>query len=140
MISLALERINVVEKEILSGAVSGGLVPQEASDEPADSLLVRSGMPPADKIEIGEEAVERRDVTKRQVAGSSTDEPRLAATLKSSGPMTIPELCRAAGFDLNEIGEIERFYLALREEIDTSVEATGGPAENQMLRAVADAP
>ncbi len=139
-IALSLERINAVEKEILSGAVSGGLVPQEASDEPADSLLVRSGKPPSDKIEISEEAVERRGVAKRQAAGPDTDELRLAATLRSSGPMTIPELCRAAGFDLNEIGEIERFYLALREEIGTSVEATGDPAENQTLRAVADAP
>jgi type I restriction enzyme S subunit len=139
-IALSLERINAVEKEILAGAVSGGLVPQEANDESADSLLARSGTPPPDKIDIGKETMEGKGVNRQAAAGRDKDQPRLAATLSSSGPMAIPELCRAAGFDLNEIGDIERFYLALREEIGTSVEATGEPAENQTLKVVADAP
>ena len=54
--------------------------------------------------------------------------------------MTVPELCRAAGFDLNDVGEIERFYLMLRQEFGVSIEAAERGEENQMLRAVGDAP
>jgi restriction endonuclease S subunit len=140
MIVRSLQQIDAVAEEILVSAVSGDLVPQEASDEPAESLLARGGEPPPDKVDIDANAREGRDVAERQPsARHEQDEPLLAATLRGSGSMTIPELCRAAGFDLNEIGEIERFYLALRQEIGTSIEATGKPAENQAMRAIPDA-
>lgn len=137
-IALSLERITVVEAEILAAAVSGALVPQQEGDEHAEDLLRRCGKPPPDRIDIDNAAVEETDLANNPEL--EPDEPRLAAVLRQVGPLTIPELCKRAAFDLNDTGEIERFYLMLREELDVSVEAVGDNEENQTLRAITDAP
>ena len=136
----SLARIAEVEREVLAAAVSGVLVPQDEGDEHGEDLLKRCGPPPPDRIAVDNAAVEEGNVAKQPDLGPpEPGEPELAAVLRRSGPMRIPELCNAVGFDLNDVGEIERFYLALRKELGVSVEAVGEREENQTLRAVADA-
>ncbi|HEX6206225.1 MAG TPA: restriction endonuclease subunit S [Solirubrobacterales bacterium] len=137
-ISLSLEGIETVEREILAAAASGALVPQEEGDEPAEELLERVGEPPPDRVDIDSELMEETGMSADQEPVRE-GEPLLAGVLRRSGPLDIPGLCRAAKFDLNDIDDIERFYLALRDELGESVEAVGEPEENQTLRAVADA-
>ncbi|MDO8210967.1 hypothetical protein [Conexibacter sp. CPCC 206217] len=141
MLVRSLDRIAQVEKEVLAAAVSGALVPQNEGDEHAEDLLKRCGPPPLDRRAIDNRAVEEGNMAKQPDSEPRRlGEPELAAALRRSGPMRIPELCRSAGFDLNDVGEIERFYLALRNELGVSVEAVGEREENQTLGAVPDAP
>ncbi|HEU0249093.1 MAG TPA: restriction endonuclease subunit S, partial [Solirubrobacteraceae bacterium] len=137
----SLERIAEVEAEVLVAAVTGALVSQDERDEHAEELLERRGPPPPDRIAVDNAGVKETDVVKEpDNEPPEPGEPELAAVLSRSGPMRIPKLCNAAKFDLNDVGEIERFYLALRKELDVSVEAIGESEENQTLGAVVDAP
>ena len=140
-IRLSIERIGAVEKEIFAAAVSGTLVPQQEGDESAELLLEQGGTPPPDRIDIDDGAlIKEHGETGMLSSMAQEDDFVLAGVLRKSGPMTVPELCRAAGFDLNDVGEIERFYLMLRQEFGVSIEAAERGEENQMLRAVGDAP
>ncbi len=139
-IMCSLERIAEAETEILAAAVSGALAPQDESDEHASVLLERRGAPPLDRIAVDNAAMKESDEAEQPDKEPSGDQAELAAVLERSGPMRIPKLCNAAKFDLNDVGEIERFYLALREELGVSVEAVGEREENQTLRAIVDAP
>jgi hypothetical protein len=47
---------------------------------------------------------------------------------------------QAAGFDLNDTGDIESFYTILRGELGRTVAAVDGATENQLLEAITNAP
>lgn len=140
-ISTSLAGLEAMSGEIYAAAVSGSLVAQDPSDESAADLLARLGPPPRDQTRTEDVRHDEVPVTKqeRSHATAVAPVPKLAEVLRDSGPQPVPELCKAAGFDLNDVGEIERFYTFLRAELDNSIRAAGNDRENQQLEAIVDA-
>ncbi|WPB86922.1 restriction endonuclease subunit S [Sediminicoccus rosea] len=147
-IRAALEKLPTLEAELLTAAVRGTLVPQDPSDEPASVLLERLGPVPvdADRAAKGgtEDPPSAEDPTV-DTAAKYDDDPvaaggRLAASLRAAGrPLPLPDLLARAGYDGAAVDDVERFYLALREELECTVRVVGDAVENAVLEAVPNA-
>lgn len=139
-IRAALERLPVMETELLAAAVEGALVPQNDDDEPASELLTRK-----DPIQTDLPAPGAR--TQKELNASMPSEPRisskaseLADIVREAGrPLPVPELFRMAGYDRDSAEDVELFYLALRTELGRSLRQVGDSRENDLLEAIADA-
>jgi hypothetical protein len=53
--------------------------------------------------------------------------------------MSLPELLDAAGYNRDEPADVERFYLALRSELNTTIRALDLTSENGLVEVI-DAP
>jgi type I restriction enzyme S subunit len=139
-VEASLARIPDMVAELLGAAVGGSLVPQDRNDEPAAAMLERLGPIPPDVLPITPhtETEEADAVTEISPAdGEDAPAQKLSDVLRAAGrAMTLPDLCHAAGFDRNAVGDIERFYLALRAEIGASVRLAGPVEENALVEAI----
>jgi type I restriction enzyme S subunit len=133
IVEASMHRFNHMRREIWATAVCGRLVAQHPDDEPAEALLARLGPPPEllrPSLEMpGKETV----VTKppRRAGGKSHTVRPLAAVLSEAGrAIPVPELFAAAGYDRDSAGDVERFYIALREEIGRTIDPAGDAREN----------
>ena len=147
-IRAAYAKLPTLEAELLAAAVTGELVPQDPSDEPALGLLDRLGPVPGNAHPSAEGRVGNPPSAGKSVvdpAAKWDDDPiaaggRLAASLRATGqPLPLPALLARAGYDGGVVDDVERFYLALREELGGAVRVSGDAAENAMLEAVPDA-
>jgi restriction endonuclease S subunit len=136
----ALERLPGMMAEILAAATAGSLVTQDPDDGTAAEYLATLGSPPHDKVVIEEPNIEEGDVRAKRHTSKDRSNPTLAVLLAASGPQHLPELCKAAGFDVNDTGHIETFYTMVRDELGKSIRIVGTPEENQRLEAITGAP
>ena len=133
----SLEATSEMHRAILEAAVNGSLVAQSPGDVPI-SLL------PEELRTVRHDGVSRRRlnyarddaVTKRLDAtrSRSLEEALLAA----GRALSLPELCRAAGYDHNSVEDIERFYCALRRALNHTIRVAHSADENTIVE-LADA-
>jgi type I restriction enzyme S subunit len=124
-IESSLQRVQEMRRTIIRSAVSGAIVPQASQDEPAKALLSRVGSPADPKPDtVGKE----RRMPRRKKDG---DDPRksLYETMVSLKGEVPPErLFEAAGYDRDSVADVERFYLALRDELGVRISETTSEA------------
>lgn len=135
----SLARIPAMIEQLLGAAVNGTLATQDPADEPAGAMLERLGPPPRDVLpmHIMTETEEPDAVTDPAIDGTDAPTVTLADVLRSKGqPMTLPDLCFAAGFDRNQVGDIERFYVALRTELGTTIRVAEPTDENAVVEVI----
>lgn len=132
-VEASLTKLPDMERELLAAAVTGQLVSQDSSEEPAQSLLQRLGPPPIP----GRPRPRRRGGTeqlppKTKPMGRPTEPiTDLASVLREAGgSLSLPDLFARANFDRDQTDHVERFYLALRAHIDRSILTAAGDAEN----------
>jgi type I restriction enzyme S subunit len=137
-IEKSLARIPEMLTLLLNTAMSATLVPQDAHDEPADELLVRLGPVPRDVISLVRipDAAEIVPVTQPSDSDNAPMRKLSEVLLEANRPMALPDLCHAAGFDRNSVGDIERFYIALRTELGTTIRVVASKSENASAEAV----
>lgn len=135
-----------LERELLTAAVTGSLVPQENTDEPADSLLERLGLSSGDRAtglrsEIRNDMVTTVKRTRRSTPTDSAPNAALTQVLREAGhPLSLPELFSRAGYNRDSTEHVEQFYLVLRAELGRSIRKVGDAHENALLEAITDAP
>lgn len=116
--------------ELLKTAVSGHLVEQDRSDESAAEMLARVGPPPADR-----RASARRTPEASQVAAASAADSSVVGALIAAGqPLSLADLCRATGADVNSVDAIEQLYIELRSVVGDSVRIVGAAGEEARLQ------
>jgi type I restriction enzyme S subunit len=114
----SLDRLQGMRREILHSAVSGSLVPQVVTDEPASALLARLGPPPERKVP----AAERTERMTRRARERDARVRALYETMRTLRGSIPPErLFEAAGYDRDSTGDVEAFYLALRAELGVRI-------------------
>jgi type I restriction enzyme S subunit len=116
-IESSLNRLDQMRREIIRSAVSGTLVAQIQGEEPARDLLARLGPPsdPKPQIQGKEKRMTRRARNTEQTKGLYETLVRLKATVE-------PDLLfKAAGYNPDSIADVEKFYLALREEMGSRI-------------------
>jgi type I restriction enzyme S subunit len=141
LVETSLARIPGMIAQLLGAAVNGAFATQDPTDEPATALLKRLGPPPKDVLPLPPtpETDELGTVVDTATDDADTSALTLADVLRASGrPMTPPDLCYAAGYDRNQVGEVERFYVTMRRELGTTVRIAE-PAEENALVEVIDA-
>jgi hypothetical protein len=141
----SLERLPLMEAELLSAAVSGVLVPQNKGDEPATALLQRLGPPPSNGSVAEVAQLAPNGGVAESMERSSDHRTRASRTLvetlrQSRRPLRLPELFSMAGYDRDSTEEVERFYLALRTALGVSIRVAGKAIENALVEATRDAP
>lgn len=142
-VEASLARIPEMITELLRAAVSGSLVPQDPSEEPASVMLERLGPVPPDTIPMTQHIEnEEADVVPEisPTEGDDIQVQKLSDVLRAADrAMNLPDLCYAAGFDRNAVADIERFYVALRAEIGVSIRAMTPADENASVEAIDEA-
>ena len=139
LVEASLARIPDMIAQLLGAAVNGDLTTQDPADEPASGLLERLGPPPKDVMPQSPptKTDEADAVIDPATDGVEASALSLADVLRASGrPMTLPDLCYAAGYDRNQVGEVERFYVALRSELGTTVRISEPADENALVEAI----
>lgn len=133
VVEASRHRFDKMRNEIWTTAVRGQLVARRPEDESAEALLARVGPPPehlrVSKKRRGKETI----VTKPSLraAGKSRPIRSLAAVLSETGhAIPVHELFAAAGYDRDSASDVERFYIALREEIGSTIRPAGDAREN----------
>ena len=137
-VQASLVKLPDMERELLVAAVTGQLASQDPEDEPARTLLDRLGTPPAPpKRRRGKKGDINREPLRSDPSRQRTDAViDLASVLRESGvPLSLTELIARAGFDRNEAGDIERFYLALRAQLGSSIRIERGSGDNMVVEA-----
>jgi type I restriction enzyme, S subunit len=103
-------------------------------------MLERLGpVPPDVRPMTPQTDTQEADVVTKTSSTSNEDAStqKLSDVLRAAGrAMTLPDLCYAAGFDRNAVGDIERFYVALRAEIGTSIRVVGAMDENALVESI----
>ncbi len=130
-IDSSLSRFSAMRRETWSAAVAGRLTPQQPDDEPADALLTRLGPPP--ELRRATRAANKEGPMDK-ARGRKSQTPsvrRLTEVLaEKDGPVKLPELFASAGYNRDDIEDVERFYIALRGDLDVTIEAIGEVSEN----------
>ena len=133
VVQASLARFDVMRREIWAAAVRGSLTGQSHEDEPAATLLARLGPPlqpdrPARPQIEKENAMTKtpRRITKKTHAVRPL--PIVLAEVDRAVPL--PELFAAAGYDRDSAEDVERFYLALREEVGRTIDPVDDAREN----------
>jgi type I restriction enzyme S subunit len=139
----SLDRIPAMERQLLEAAVTGALVPQNPTDEPARTLLQRMGTPvDAAAIDNKRQSAQRgTPLTQRPRKPKHADQPKLPldSVLRSSGrALSVPELFSLAGYDRDSTAEVEQFYIALRDSVGRTIRQTT-TGENAILEALPNA-
>lgn len=130
----SLDRGREMAAELLATAVTGQLVDQDSGDETAQQMLARLGPPRPTKGKRVPRRPTKRKVPTRAANGPP---PGLSAVLAEAGrPLTVLELCRAAEVDINDVDQIEHFYIALRDELGDSIRVVGEGGEATELEVV----
>nr|WP_281033495.1 restriction endonuclease subunit S [Neorhizobium lilium] len=132
-IQASLARFEAMRYEIWAAAANGRLVEQDLEDEPASALLARLGSPPEPERTLS------RSITKdtavklppRRNTRKTQDVKSLPLVLAETDRLvSLPELFAAAGYDRDLAVDVERFYLALRDEVGQTIEPVGDAREN----------
>ena len=137
----SIARLPELEGEILSAAVTGQLLEQHSSDEPASALLDRLGPPPKNRIlpmtiqpPTMETNVSSEHANEGYPSHAGSDLP--AILKEAARPLSLPELFSRTGLDRNQPEHIELFYLNLRNEIGNTLRSTGTEVENAQLELI----
>jgi type I restriction enzyme S subunit len=117
-IESSLKRLDGMRRGIIRSAVSGDLVPQNVADESAAELLDRSGPPPDPKpITEGKE----RRMARRASKSDQPVKPLYETMLSLKGTVPPERLFEAAGYNRDSVADVEKFYLALRDELGVRI-------------------
>lgn len=118
----AIELVESLPEIILSKAFRGELVPQNPDDEPAVSLLERilsdkSSITSVETISIAEVLKLKIKTEKQDGLAHSTKRSLLQVLNEAQGKITPEELFRKAGYDFDDLNEVEAFYAELSKEV-----------------------
>jgi type I restriction enzyme S subunit len=132
-VEASLARFHAMRLEIWTAAISGRLVSQNPKDEPAEALLARLG-PPAEPARLLPLLIKKEDaVTKlsqRKAPKAQPIKPLREVLAEAGRAIALPDLFASAGYDRDSAGDVERFYLALRDEIGRTIKQSGDAPEN----------
>jgi hypothetical protein len=118
--------------ELVAAAVVGQLVKQDPTDETAVELLERIGAPPVAPARAKVGTVGQKT---RISPGPERKQPLelVSALVEAGRPLTLHELCLAAGVNVNEVGAIEQFYTTLRGELGKTIRVEGSGEGAELL-------
>jgi type I restriction enzyme S subunit len=135
-VQASLARFGTLRREVWAAAVNGQLATQDPEDEPATTLLNRLG-PPVEPTRSLPGLTKKEDtVTKsprRRARGAEKIKPLRSALADTDRPVSLPDLFVSAGYDRDSAGDVERFYLALRDEVGGTIVPVGDVEENAVL-------
>ncbi len=137
----SLDRLPIIERELLAAAVAGELAPQDPSEEPASALRSRLGAPPQPAATLPDTRPEGATMASRKPRPSEQAEPMpdLAAVLRENGgALPLPDLFALAGYNRDLPEHVELFYLALRSTLGETLCVAGDATENAQVE-IADA-
>lgn len=132
-VEASIARFDAMRREIWTAAVSGRLVAQHSEDESAETLLDRLRPTPEPASPTPDSPAKENVVTKpprRAVRTTPEIRPLTAVLSEVNRAIPAPELFAAAGYDRDSAGDIERFYIALREELGRTIEPASDAREN----------
>ncbi|HEX9944082.1 MAG TPA: restriction endonuclease subunit S [Thermoanaerobaculia bacterium] len=141
----SIARLSEMESELLAAVITGKLVPQDETDEPAAALLDRLGSPPAESPPPQHRpSVAKGEILMKETRRSGDHRTVPAAVLaevlrEASRPLRLPELFSMAGYNRDSTEQVEQFYLALRTELGRSIRQVGDVSENVVLELIDDA-
>jgi len=138
-ITEALARLPTMSAELLAAAATGTLVPQHPDEGTGAQHLSLLGPPPTETPRTKEPPDQEATPMPTPKRARRSRRP-LAELLTDRGTLRLPELCKAAALDPNDIGDIETFYTMLRDELGLTIRPVGEPTENQQLEAIDRAP
>lgn len=143
VVRASIDRLLEMKSEVLRTAVNGEIVRQNEDDEPASLLVKARGPNPRDRVArlsgTGDMEVPKKPKKSEKRSGQLVSP--LAQVLRDAGrPLTLPELFSMAGYDRDSSEHVERFYLALREELGKGITQIDDSNENGVLEAVTNAP
>lgn len=136
LVQASLTRFEDMRKEVWAAAVSGRLASQDPNDEPAAAMLARLGLPPEPARQVPEPPAKENAVSnapRRTTRKAQSVRPLTAVLSEADRPVPMTELFAAAGYDRDSAGDIERFYIALREETGRTITPVGDVRENAHL-------
>lgn len=130
----SLVRFETMRREIWSAAVTGRLVVQHAEDEPAEALIERLGPVPNAARRLTATPEKETALQKSQGrAPKETVRPLVEVLSEIGHALSVSELFTAAGYDRDSASDVERFYIALREELGQTIEPVGDGSENVLV-------
>ena len=143
-VKTSLHRLSKMTEQILAAAVTGELEPQQSNVEPAEKLLTRLGPPTLDRKTTRSRARSNRRSTASPPPshGDHTEQsPRnLEKVLHEAGrTLSVPELLSMAGYDRDSPAEIEKFYIAIRQQLGSTLRQFDEASENAILGLASDA-
>ena len=132
----SIARFDDMRREIWAAAASGRLVAQHPDEEPAEVMLARLG-PPPEPQRASSSLPRKENALTKSPPGAAQTAPKirpLVAVLEEAGrPVSAPDLFAAAGYDRDSAEDVERFYIALRDELDRTVELASDADENALV-------
>ena len=134
----ALSRLQPLRLELLTAAVSGQLVPQSPDDESASRLLAQAREPDNSTRSITVRSSEEIEMDTDAVVGSRRSLPD--ALIELGGRASAEDLFEACGYDRELTGDIEAFYITLRQEMPQRIRIKSEPTKAPILEVVPDAP
>jgi len=134
----ALSRLQPLQLELLTTAVSGQLVPQSPDDEPASRLLARALEADNSTLSTTVRSSEEVEMDTEAVLGSRRS--LRDALNELGGRASAEDLFEACRYDRELTGDIEAFYIALRQEMPQRIRIKSEPTKMPILEAVPDAP
>ena len=129
----SLMRLDAMRREVWAAAVKGHLVDQDPADESAAALLARLGPPSKPRSPEWDRTTKENAVTKpppRSARKAKTIKPLPDVLAEAGRAVPLPELFMAAGYDRDSAVDIERFYIALRDEVGRTLAPVGDAREN----------
>ena len=137
-VSASLTRLFKMQRELLRSAVSGDLLPQDSTEEPASQLLARLGPPPQAPQTSGHPTTHQKEP--RAMSPRDDTHNHLVRVLRAANqPLSLPNLFKQAGYDPDSTEDVEMFYVALRREYGRRIRVVGDSVENSLLEII-DAP
>lgn len=132
-VQASLARFDTMRREVWAAAVSGHLTTQDPDDESATALLARLGSPLEPARSLSEPTETEDALTKpmrRSARKAEIIKPLRAVLADTDRAVPLPDLFAFAGYDRDSAGDVERFYLALRNEIGRTIVPIGDAKEN----------
>jgi hypothetical protein len=135
-VQASLGHFPATRREIWAAAVSGRLAIQDPKDESAKDLLARLG-PPVEPARPLPEATEKENAVTKQPPRKSRNaeaiKPLQTVLAEAGHAVTLPDLFVSAGYDRDSIGDVERFYLELRDDAGRTIKSVDETSENTMM-------
>lgn len=115
-VEVNLKHAERIRQAILKNAFEGKLLQQDPNDEPASVLLERIKAERA--LRQQDERVRKPRVKRVRIMSDKHKHPLWDVLSEAGRPLTSEELFRSAGYDANNVLDVDAFFEALANEVD----------------------